>query len=145
MDGATPWQLFYRILLPLMRPILVVLFVISFTAFYNEVLLATTLLSGTEQYTYAVGLSLFTTSDYTAKWGLIGAAAVVGALPIVAMSWPYRTRSSVGSPREQSRGSRRRTADGRLPVGATTPVLLDISTCSFNTGQCSGGLNVRTR
>ena len=52
-------------------------------SFYNEVLLATILLSETEQYTYAVGLSLFTTSDYTAKWGLIGAAAVVGALPIV--------------------------------------------------------------
>jgi arabinogalactan oligomer / maltooligosaccharide transport system permease protein len=85
VDGATPWQLFYRILLPLMRPILVVLFVISLVSFYNEVLLATTLLSGTEQYTYAVGLSLFTTSDYTAKWGLIGAAAVVGALPIVIM------------------------------------------------------------
>jgi arabinogalactan oligomer/maltooligosaccharide transport system permease protein len=85
VDGATSWQLFSRILLPLMRPILVVLFVISLVSFYNEVLLATTLLSGTEQYTYAVGLSLFTTSDYTAKWGLIGAAAVVGALPIVVM------------------------------------------------------------
>ncbi len=83
VDGATPWQLFSRIIFPLTRPVLVVIFIISVITFYNEILLASLLLSGTQQYTYAVGLNLFTTSDYTAKWGLIGAAAVVGALPIV--------------------------------------------------------------
>ncbi|HEX2368229.1 MAG TPA: sugar ABC transporter permease, partial [Acidimicrobiia bacterium] len=50
---------------------------------YGEVLLATFLLTDTSQYTYAVGMSLFSTSQYTAKWGLITAAAVVGATPIV--------------------------------------------------------------
>ena len=47
-----------------------VIFIISFIGFYGEVLLATFLLTDTSQYTYAVGLSLFATSEYTAKWGL---------------------------------------------------------------------------
>ncbi len=83
VDGATSWQVFWGIILPLTRPVLVVIFMISFIGFYGEVLLATFLLTDTSQYTYAVGLSLFSTSQYTAKWGLITAAAVVGATPIV--------------------------------------------------------------
>ncbi len=83
VDGATSWQVFWGIILPLTRPVLVVIFMISFIGFYGEVLLATFLLTDTSQYTYAVGMSLFATSQYTAKWGLITAAAVVGATPIV--------------------------------------------------------------
>ena len=83
VDGATSWQVFWGIILPLTRPVLVVIFIISFIGFYGEVLLATFLLTDTSQYTYAVGMSLFATSQYTAKWGLITAAAVVGATPIV--------------------------------------------------------------
>ena len=103
VDGATSWQVFWGIILPLTRPVLVVIFIISFIGFYGEVLLATFLLTDTSQYTYAVGLSLFTTSQYTAKWGLTTAAAVIGrrgpdcvALPGLAAAdhrWAHRGRS----------------------------------------------------
>jgi arabinogalactan oligomer/maltooligosaccharide transport system permease protein len=83
VDGASHMTIFWRIILPLARPALAVIFIISFITLFGEFLLARTLLSSTENFTYAVGLQLFTTSDFTARWGLLSAAAVVGAAPIV--------------------------------------------------------------
>ena len=84
VDGASQGLIFWRIILPLTRPVLAVIFTISFIGLFAEFLLARTLLSSTENFTYAVGLQLFVSSDYTASWGLLSAAAVVGAAPIVA-------------------------------------------------------------
>lgn len=84
VDGATAWQTFSRIILPLSRPVLAAIFIITFIAIYSEFILAATLLRGTDQFTLPIGLQLFTQSEYSAKWGNITAAAVVGAVPIVA-------------------------------------------------------------
>jgi arabinogalactan oligomer / maltooligosaccharide transport system permease protein len=84
IDGATPAMIFWRIILPLIRPALAVIFIITFIGFYSEFILAQTLLRSTENYTYAIGLRLFAQSEYTAKWGQIAAAAVIGSAPIVA-------------------------------------------------------------
>lgn len=83
VDGASHGTIFWRIILPLSRPALAVIFIISFITLFGEFLLARTLLSSTDNFTYAVGLQLFTTSDFTSRWGLLSAAAVVGAAPIV--------------------------------------------------------------
>ena len=68
---------------PLSRPVLAVIFIITFTTLFAEVILAATLLSSTSQFTLPVGLTLFISSEYSAKWGNIAAAALLGALPIV--------------------------------------------------------------
>jgi ABC-type maltose transport system permease subunit len=83
VDGASPSVIFWRIILPLTRPILAVLFVITFIITFGEFILARTLLSSIGQLTYAVGLQTFTRTDYAAKWGQLAAGAVIGALPIV--------------------------------------------------------------
>ena len=83
VDGAGHWTIFSRIILPLARPALAVIFIISFINLFAEFLLARTLLSSTENFTLAVGLQLFTTANFTASWGLLSAAAVIGAAPIV--------------------------------------------------------------
>jgi len=83
VDGASHSTIFWRIILPLARPALAVIFIISFIGLFGEFLLARTLLSSTDNFTYAVGLQLFTTSDFTAQWGLLSALAVIGAAPIV--------------------------------------------------------------
>lgn len=83
VDGASSWQIFSRIVFPLSRPVLAVIFVITFINIYSEFILARTLLRAAEDFTLAVGLQLFVQSEYTAKWGNLAAAAVVGALPIV--------------------------------------------------------------
>lgn len=83
VDGASHWTIFSRIIIPLARPALAVIFIISFINLFSEFLLARTLLSSTENFTLAVGLQLFTTANFTASWGLLSAAAVIGAAPIV--------------------------------------------------------------
>jgi arabinogalactan oligomer/maltooligosaccharide transport system permease protein len=85
VDGATPFAIFTRIVLPLSRPVLAVIFMLSFIGLYSEYILAAFLLTDTAQYTLAVGLQLFVESEYSAKWGALAAAAVVGSLPIVAV------------------------------------------------------------
>jgi ABC-type maltose transport system permease subunit len=83
VDSATPAQIFWRIILPLVRPALAVIGVIAFVTAFSEFVLARTLLSTVENLTYAVGLQTFTLSEYASKWGQLAAGAVVGALPIV--------------------------------------------------------------
>lgn len=83
VDGASPFQIYWKIIVPLIRPAIAVVFFITFIGIYGEFILAQTLLRSTDQLTYAVGLRLFTQSDYTAKWGQLGAATVIGAAPIV--------------------------------------------------------------
>lgn len=83
VDGAGPAVIFWRIILPLTRPMLAVLFVITFIITFGEFILARTLLTSLDQLTYAVGLQTFTINDYASKWGQLAAGAVVGALPIV--------------------------------------------------------------
>lgn len=83
VDGASHFQAFTRIILPLVRPILVVVFILIIVMVYGDFLLASILLQGREQYTLAVGLQTFITGNYGQRWGIFATAALIGAVPIV--------------------------------------------------------------
>jgi arabinogalactan oligomer/maltooligosaccharide transport system permease protein len=83
VDGATHWQIFTQLLLPLMRPILIVVGILSFIGTYGDFVLARVLLKSTEQYTLMVGLQIFTSGQFSQKWGQFTAGAILGALPIM--------------------------------------------------------------
>jgi arabinogalactan oligomer/maltooligosaccharide transport system permease protein len=83
VDGATHWQIFTRLLLPLMRPIIIVVAILSFIFVYGDFILARTLLKTTEQYPLTVGLYIFTSGQFSQQWGVFAAGALMGALPIV--------------------------------------------------------------
>ena len=83
VDGASHWYIFTRLLLPLMRPILVVIGILSFIGTYGDFVLARILLKSTEQYTLMVGLQIFTSGQFAQKWGEFTAGALIGALPIM--------------------------------------------------------------
>jgi arabinogalactan oligomer/maltooligosaccharide transport system permease protein len=85
VDGATPFKTFLSIVLPLAKPILVVVFIIQFIATYSEYMIASTLLKGDNMYTLAVGLRLFVGQHYDDRWGPFAAAGVLGSLVIVAI------------------------------------------------------------
>lgn len=85
MDGATHFQVFWKVILPLARPILVVIFFLQFMASYSEYILARVLLSSNERLTLAVGLQTFIGDQYAKRWGVFSAAAVLGALPILVL------------------------------------------------------------
>ena len=81
LDGASPWQTFTTIILPLVRPVLAVIFMLSFIGTYGDYLLAKVMLSNTQKYTVAVGLSLFIGQQFGQRWGEFAAGAVLAAIP----------------------------------------------------------------
>lgn len=83
MDGASHWQTFWLVILPLVRPILVVIGLLIFIGTYSEYVLARIMLTTSENFTLAVGLSLFINDQFANRWGVFAAGSLLGAIPIV--------------------------------------------------------------
>lgn len=83
VDGASHFQIFYHLLLPLLRPILTVIGILSFIGTYGDFILARILLNDVNKYTLMVGLQIFTAGQFDQKWGVFAAGALLGALPIM--------------------------------------------------------------
>ena len=83
VDGANDWQVFSRLILPLLRPILTVIGILSFIGTYGEFIIARTLLTKRELQTVMVGLQIYTSGQYTQNWGVFAAGALIAALPIM--------------------------------------------------------------
>ncbi|PZA08608.1 sugar ABC transporter permease [Meiothermus sp. PNK-Is4] len=83
IDGATKWQVFYKILLPLSSPMFVFIFLLQFVGTYSEFIVANLFLTGSETWTVGMGLRNFTTGQFQTKWGLFAAASVLGSIPIL--------------------------------------------------------------
>jgi arabinogalactan oligomer/maltooligosaccharide transport system permease protein len=83
VEGATDWQIFVKLILPLLRPILIVIGILNYITAYGEFVLARVLLKTTEQYTLMVGLQIFTQAQFQQRWGIFAAGALIGALPIM--------------------------------------------------------------
>jgi maltose/maltodextrin transport system permease protein len=81
LDGASPWQAFRLILLPLSVPILAVVFILAFITAITEYPVASILLQDESQLTLAVG-SQYYLNPQEYKWGDFAAAAVLSGLPI---------------------------------------------------------------
>lgn len=84
VDGATPWQAFVYVLLPMAVPILMVVFLLAFIGAIIEYPIASVLLHEQNNLTLAVGSKLFL---YEQKylWGDFAAAAILSGLPITAV------------------------------------------------------------
>ena len=81
VDGATHWQAFRRVLLPMAVPILMVVFVLAFIGTIIEYPIASVLLREEPNLTLAVG-SKFYLYEQKYLWGDFAAAAVLSGLPI---------------------------------------------------------------
>ncbi|WP_414657129.1 sugar ABC transporter permease [Deinococcus sp. VB343] len=90
VDGATRWQTFLRVVLPLSGGMLVFIFLNQFIGTYAEFILASVLLTGVEQWTVGVMLRSFSSGQFSTKWGVFAAAATLGALPIVALFYSFQ-------------------------------------------------------
>lgn len=85
VDGATHWQIFWRLIFPLARPMIVIVALLVFIASYQEFVLASVLLKDKSMYTLMVGLYLFVSEEFSKNWGIFAAGGLLGALPIVAL------------------------------------------------------------
>jgi maltose/maltodextrin transport system permease protein len=81
VDGATHWQAFVFVLLPMAVPILMVVFVLAFIGTIIEYPIASVLLREEANLTLAVG-SKYYLADQKFLWGDFAAAAVLSGLPI---------------------------------------------------------------
>lgn len=81
VDGASTWQAFRHILLPLSVPILMVVFILAFIMSIMEYPMASVLLLDENKLTLAVGAQQYL-ADHNQRWGDFAAAAVLSGLPI---------------------------------------------------------------
>ena len=84
IDGCTPWQSFYQVILPLAAPALVITALFSFMTAWNEYVVANIILQDTEMFTLPLGLKLFQ-SKLSTEWGLYAAGSLVVSVPVVGL------------------------------------------------------------
>lgn len=83
VDGASLWQIFWRIYLPLAKPALAALAIFTFLWTWNDLLRPLIFLpTDLNQTTLTVGLSLFQT-QYGGKWTILMAGALVSIAPMI--------------------------------------------------------------
>jgi arabinogalactan oligomer/maltooligosaccharide transport system permease protein len=91
VDGATEWQIFYKIILPLARPMLAVMFLLSFIGIFNEFIMASALLKRPDDMLLAQGLKTFTQNNFSTNWGRFAAAVVLSCVPLATI-WGFSQR-----------------------------------------------------
>ncbi len=84
IDGAGPWKIFFKIVLPLARPGIAVTALFSFMTAWNEFIMASTFMTDETRYTLPVDLQS-SVGQYSADWGLFAAGAIVTSLPVMAL------------------------------------------------------------
>jgi multiple sugar transport system permease protein len=89
VDGASPFQVYLRIYLPLMAPALAAVGIYALLLAWNEYLYQYLLLSSTNNMTVAVAINQFFDSD-EAPWNYMMAIAIIYSLPPIAIYFGLR-------------------------------------------------------
>jgi multiple sugar transport system permease protein len=82
LEGASEWKIFYKIILPLVRPALAALAVLIFTFIWNDYFWALILVQSDEVRPVTAGISALR-GQWLASWNLISAGSIIAALPPV--------------------------------------------------------------
>jgi arabinogalactan oligomer/maltooligosaccharide transport system permease protein len=91
VDGATPAQIFWGVVLPLALPVLAVVGLLAFIGTLNEFVLASAIMQTPSHYTLPVGLNGFISGNYGQYWGYFAAACLIAALPAALLfAWLQR-------------------------------------------------------
>jgi len=89
VDGATYWTIYWRIVLPLSRPILSALAVFFFLANWNSFVWPMTVTSDPNLRVVQLGIQTFQ-QQYAADWNYILAASTVAALPTLGIFFVFQ-------------------------------------------------------
>jgi len=99
VDGATPLQVFWKVLLPLIAPGLVTTGLLAFIAAWNEYLYAISFIQSPSHYTVPVAIVTFQGASgnaFQTPWGTLMAATVVVTLPLIAATLVLQRRILAG-------------------------------------------------
>ncbi len=89
IDGASEFQMYRRIMIPLSRPAIITCVLLYFTGTYNDIYTPLLYISSPQKYTMAQGLraieSIFNNGsrDYIVPWNLVSAATVLSLIPVL--------------------------------------------------------------
>lgn len=83
IDGANYWQVFWKIIMPLSRSMLAVIFLLTFIGIYGEFVYTSALIKDGQLYTVALGLQTFIRNQFSTNWTQFSAAAIMASLPIM--------------------------------------------------------------
>ena len=98
IDGCSELQIFFRIVLPLCKPALLVVALFQFMATWNDFLGPLIYLTDQKNFTLALGLQSFQSQQGGTAWHHLMAASMLVILPVMALFFlTQRTRSSRGS------------------------------------------------
>jgi trehalose/maltose transport system permease protein len=99
IDGATPFQVFYKVMLPLVAPGLVTAGLLAFIAAWQEFLFALSFTETPDKHTITVAITTFTGktgSAFQIPWGEIMAATVIVTLPLIILTLALQRRILAG-------------------------------------------------
>jgi arabinogalactan oligomer/maltooligosaccharide transport system permease protein len=85
IDGATHAQIFWRLIMPLVTPILAVVALLAFIAAFGDYIIAKIVLVSEENWTLAVGMYQWVSNQLASNWGLFAAGAVIAAIPVLVL------------------------------------------------------------
>jgi arabinogalactan oligomer / maltooligosaccharide transport system permease protein len=82
IDGCNQFQAFYKVILPLATPALVITALFSFMTAWSEYLVAAQILQDSSLWTLPLGLKSFE-ANMSTEWGLYGASSIIVTIPVV--------------------------------------------------------------
>lgn len=80
IDGCGTWSIFFRIIVPLMKPAVATVSIYTFLQCWNELMFATIFISDSVHKTLPVGVQALS-GQYMTEWGPVGAALVLATFP----------------------------------------------------------------
>jgi arabinogalactan oligomer/maltooligosaccharide transport system permease protein len=83
VDGATPAQVFWGVVLPLASPVLAVIALFSFVGTLNEFIIASVILQTDKKFTLPLGMRGFIDQQFSQHWGPFAAGVLIAAVPVV--------------------------------------------------------------
>ena len=84
IDGCSHFSAFYKVILPLAGPALVITALFSFMTAWSEFVVAAQILQETELWTLPLGLKSFE-DNMTSEWGLYAAASLLVSIPVIVL------------------------------------------------------------
>jgi N-acetylglucosamine transport system permease protein len=93
LDGCTHSQTFYRIMLPLARPGLIVVAIFNAIGLWNEYALALVMIPSKNNETLPLGIANLTvTQQYQGDWGALFAGLVIVMVPVLVVYWIFKDK-----------------------------------------------------
>jgi len=86
MDGATSFQVLIKVIFPLIKNMIIVIFIFAFVGAYSEFLFTSALIKDPFIETIATGMRGFIKDKYSTNWTQYSAAAMMASVPVVLIS-----------------------------------------------------------